>query len=429
MKTGRIVGACLSGILAVELLGAQVPESLRWLDRGEVEAARPPLRAAAAVALLQLSLAESGEARQAAADQLMRLTEGSGGWLEPAARGLVAWVRGDDAEVRAQLEKALAFPEAEPRLWRILGDVARRQGRNDDALAAYERLLAAVPGHPVALTAIGELHRQAGRLDRAFNAFNHAVGEDGKPYGARLGRASVAVWLGDLERAERDLQEVAAQAQGSDRWRALMGLFYLRALERRPLEGLPQAESALQVWAQANRPDMMAATTNAVARVLLELADSAAAESWYRRGGEIVAGSNLSESDKMLWRVRELHGLARAAAKRGELKLARERAAEAKRLMEADSANAEHYAWIGPYLEGYLRLAEKNYDGALEELMKSQTQRAHLRLLIAEAYARKRDRVNAREWYRKALAASTGLDPESVIAGPAARAWLSKNPG
>lgn len=410
-------------------LGAQSPEPWWSVDRGETEAALPQLRLRAATALVELGLAESSDRRQTVADQAVQLAEGLGGWIEPAARGLAAWARGNDAEARTFLEQAVAFPEAQPRLWRLLGDIARRQGRNEDALAAYERLLAAVPGHPMALVAVGDLHRQAGRLDRAFNAYNHAVGEDGKPLAARLGRASVAVWLGDREGAERDLRAVLEKAEGSERWWALMGIFYLRALEGRPQEGLPEAEAALEVWAKANRPDMMAATTNAVARVLLELADPASGEAWYRRGGEIVAASTLPEEDKVLWRVRELHGLARAAAKRGDLKLARKRAADAKRLMDADPKNADHYAWISPYLEGYLRLYEKNYEGAIEELLKSDTERAGIRLLIAEAYFRKKDRQNARMWYRKALEAVTGLDPESVIAGPAARAWLEKNPG
>lgn len=419
------VAAWLSG---ASLLLAQPQEAFRALDRGDLAGARPQFRQVAAEAVLRLALAETGEDRQKAAAEASRLAAGLGGWVEPAAAGVAAWARGEDAEARLQLEKALAVPGAEPRLWRLAADLARRQGENEVALGLYERLLAAVPGHPMGLVAIGDLHRQAGRLDRAFNAYNHAIGEDGKPFAARLGRANVSVWLGDAAGAERDLQGVAAEAQGADRWRALMGLFYLRAAQGKPQEGLPHAEAALEVWAQAARPDMMAATTNAVARVLLELGDAAAGEAWYRRGGEIVAGSKLSDGEKVLWRVRELHGVARSYAKRGDLQRAREAAAEAKKLMDSDPANAEHYAWIGPYLEGYLRLYERKYDAALEELMKSETDRAHIRLLIAEAYARKRDRVRAREWYEKAIEASTGLDPESVIARPAARSWLEKNP-
>ena len=93
----------------------------------------------------------------------------------------------------------------------------------------------------------------------------------------------------------------------------------------------------------------------------------------------------------------------------------------------ADPANADHYAWIGPYLAGYLRLAERRYDEAVVELRKSDLERAHLRYLLAEAYARGRDRASAREWYEKALAAANGLDPESAIVRPLASAWLAKN--
>ena len=132
------------------------------------------------------------------------------------------------------------------------------------------------------------------------------------------------------------------------------------------------------------------------ARVLLETGDADTAEAWYRRGGEIVAASALATDQRTIWRVRELHGLARSAAQRREVERANLLAAEAHALMESDPANAEHYRWIGPYLLGYLRIAERRYDEAIELLQKSATARANIPLLLAVSFARKRDKPKGR---------------------------------
>ena len=79
------------------------------------------------------------------------------------------------------------------------------------------------------------------------------------------------------------------------------------------------------------------------------------------------------------------------------------------------------------YLDGYLAVAERRYEDAIAAYRRSDLERPHIRVLLADAYARNRDRENARLWYQRALEVSTGLDSESVIARPIATAWLAKN--
>ena len=64
----------------------------------------------------------------------------------------------------------------------------------------------------------------------------------------------------------------------------------------------------------------------------------------------------------------------------------------------------------------------------IEQLTKSETDRAYIQYLIADSYARLRQTENARAWFGKALASASGLDPESAIVRPLAAAWLAKNP-
>jgi hypothetical protein len=161
--------------------------------------------------------------------------------------------------------------------------------------------------------------------------------------------------------------------------------------------------------------------------VLLETGDAVSAEAWYVRGWQSVESTDMPAAEKTIWQVRSLHGQARCAAARREIERARGLADQARALMAADPANAEHYAWITPYLDAYLALNDRRAEDAVPLLLQSDTERAHIRLLLGDAYARVRDRAAARLWYERALAASVGLDAESVIVRPQAALWLERN--
>ena len=418
MRRARMVLSMIC-LAAAPLLGDEADRARAFaaFDRDDLATARPLLRRDAAETAFWLALAESGAERKAAVAEASRLSAGAGGWIEPAARGLAAAEAGQLPDAVAALRQAVADPDADGRVWKKLGDLLLAADDRAGARAAYQKSVALLPDYPAALIELGDLQREAGDFGAAFNSYNHAVG-----------RATARLWMGDRDGAVADLDRAATLAQpGAELYRALMASVCLSAYERRLPQGLDRAERAVAMWQELGRADMAAAAANATGRLLLETGDPAAAEAWYTRGGQIVEASAMPPAERTIWKVRQLHGLARAAAARRETERAYQLAAEAQALMEKDTANADHYKWIGPYLTGYLLLAERRYDEALAELQSSDTERAHIRLLIADAYARKRDRANARVWYERALAAATGLDTESVLARPAAKAWLDKN--
>jgi hypothetical protein len=243
-----------------------------------------------------------------------------------------------------------------------------------------------------------------------------------------LGRAEARFYMGDRDGAFADIERaITAAAPGNERYRALMSMLYLRTALRQLPQGLDRAEAAARMWADLGRADMVAATMNAAGRVLLETGDPANGEAWYDRGWQSIESSTMAPASRTIWQVRWLHGKARCAAARRDLEAAHGYADQARALMASDAANQEHYAWIGPYLDGYLSLAERRYDEAIAQLQRSDLERAHIRLLLAQAYAGARDRANARLWHQRALDAANGLDSESAIVRPIATAWLAKN--
>lgn len=350
------------------------------------------------------------------------------GWLEPALRALAAAGEERFADAAAAYRQATEAAPNDPRLWKYLGDALRRADDTAGARTAYERAAALAPAWSPALLELGRIRQAAGEFGQAFNAFNHSVNEEGRPVAGLIGKATASLYLGDRGGAVETLDHAASIAEpGMDRYRALMGVLYVRTFERKLPEGLDHAERAVAMWTDLGRADMAAAAANATGRVLLETGDPDAGELWYDRAAQIIQGSSLPAEERTIWKVRELHGKARCAAARRERERADDLAIQALQLMDTDRANADHYAWIGPYLTGYLRYWERDYAAALDSLLASDTERPYIQFLIADCYARRRSRDEARAWYQRALAGATGLDPESVIVRPLAEAWLEKN--
>jgi len=429
-QSGRFVaalGVALAASIAVPAAAQDLAAALRAIDDGRPGEAQPVLQMEVALVSYYQALAEEGDARTAAAMRARDLA-GDGNWLSAAAAALLSGEAGDTAAAVAGFERATSLSPNDPRLWFQLGEARRAAGENDGARAAYERATALDPSHRSALLRLGDLQRAANDLAGAFNSYNHAIDDAQAPLAALLGRGTTRMFLHDEAGALADFERAAVEAPpGDDRSRALMGSLYVHAYERQLPQGLDKAEEAARMWAELGRADRLAGTMNAAARVLLETGDPNSAEQWYERGWQAVEASAMPEAERTIWRVRLLHGRARCAAARRETDAAGALAAEARDLMQSDEANREHYAWIEPYLNGYLLLASRRPEAARAQLEGSDVERPYIRLLLAEAYARTRDRENARLWYERALAAATQLDAESVITRPEAESWLEKN--
>ncbi|HSM15234.1 MAG TPA: tetratricopeptide repeat protein [Thermoanaerobaculia bacterium] len=421
-----ILGAL--ALVATAAVAADRAAGLKALDYGESGPARAALADEAAEASLWLAFAESGAAREAAARRAIELTSERTAWIGAAATALVDLAAGRNAEAVAAARQATALDPGQARLWKLLGEALEAQGDGAGARAAYEQAVALQPVYPAANVALGHLLREQNDFANAYNAFNHALDESEEPAAALVARAGASLYLGDEAGALADLAKAVEKSPpGSVRGSALLGILMVRAYQRQLPEDIDRADEAIRMWEELGRPDMVAASCNAVGRLMLETGYPEGSDGWYERGWQAIEGSDLAAEERTIWKVRELHGLARGAAARRELTPARQLAEEANQLMAADRANADHYAWIGPYLEAYLRLAERRWDDAISELQRSDLERPYLMMMLGEAHFRARNREQAREWYQRAFDASNGLDTESVIVRPQAAEWLARN--
>ncbi|MCZ2155786.1 MAG: tetratricopeptide repeat protein [Bryobacterales bacterium] len=166
---------------------------------------------------------------------------------------------------------------------------------------------------------------------------------------------------------------------------------------------------------------------NEAARICIEAGNFNEAERLYRMGTELgLAEKNISPARVALWNFRLEHALARIAIRRGNKAEAEKHVAAARALLDRNPEMAKDQEIFFPYLTGYVALWGGDYDKALADLSKANTNDPFIQCLMGMAYEKKGDTAKAREMYAKA-AATTSHNPPAAFARPFATRKLAGN--
>lgn len=167
---------------------------------------------------------------------------------------------------------------------------------------------------------------------------------------------------------------------------------------------------------------------NEAARICIDVGSLDVAERMYRRGSELgLKEPEPKTHPKSLWDFRLAHALGRLAARRGNTGEARKQVAEAKRILDADSAMAAAQARFYPYLVGYVALYTNDLATAETELTKAlaiQATDPFLHVLLGMTYEKQGDMAKATPMFQKAYDLSTGHSPPSAFSRPFAKKKL-----
>jgi tetratricopeptide (TPR) repeat protein len=170
---------------------------------------------------------------------------------------------------------------------------------------------------------------------------------------------------------------------------------------------------------------------NEAARVCIDAGDLAAAETWYRKGSEL--GNREPEprtNPRSLWDYRLAHALARINARRGNRSEALKHVAEARRILDSDTAMARPQERFYPYLVGYVALYTDDLKTAETEFTRGLEVRANQNdpfqhYLLALTYEKLGQPDKARPLYEKAYSLAGGHNPPAAFTRPAARKKLA----
>jgi Flp pilus assembly protein TadD len=186
-------------------------------------------------------------------------------------------------------------------------------------------------------------------------------------------------------------------------------------------------EMVIAYWATREAADPQNAfyqegeMANEAARVCIDAGDLDQAERWYRKGSELGLKEPAPKTHpRSLWDFRLMHALARLAARRGNKAAAAQQVAEAKRLLDSDSAMAASQWRFYPYLTGYVALYTGDLTTAEAELTRAIGMRGNdndpfMHCLLAMTYEKRGKALKATAMYQKAYDLATGHNPPAAF--------------
>ena len=169
---------------------------------------------------------------------------------------------------------------------------------------------------------------------------------------------------------------------------------------------------------------------NEAARVCIDMGKLDIAERLYRRGSELgLKEPEPKTHPKSLWDFRLAHAMGRLEARRGNAAKARQYVADARRILDADTAMAGEQERFYPYLVGYVALYTNDLSTAVSELTKAlampgNTTDPFLHVLLAMVHEKKGEAAAARGLYQKAYELATNHNPPAAFARPYTRKKL-----
>ena len=264
-----------------------------------------------------------------------------------------------------------------------------------------------------------------GKHAAALENYRKALAADPKLAEAHLGAGRMLDLLGKHEEARQHLSKAIELAGPDlkDQARTAMAVSYV--FESRAADAAKYYEQVFNDRLAAGNFRGAAATANALGRVYLETGDPLTASDWYFKGihaAKKIAGVTPAEAD--LWQMRQVHGEARIAARRGDKEKARIEAALMKELLDTGQNAGERPQYH--YLLGYIALEAGDADTAIAELQKATQSDPFILGLIARAYEKKGDAEKAAEFHQKALAAGTAHSINTAFARQWARRYLKR---
>jgi Flp pilus assembly protein TadD len=132
---------------------------------------------------------------------------------------------------------------------------------------------------------------------------------------------------------------------------------------------------------------------------------------------------------RSLWDYRLAHALGRLAARRGNKAEAQKQIANARRILDSDSAMAAQQERFFPYLVGYVALYTNDLPTAEAQFTKAIAIRGNdrdpfMHCLLAMTYERMGRESEAKAMYEKAYQMSTAHNPPAAFVRPFVRKKL-----
>jgi len=301
-----------------------------------------------------------------------------------------------------------------------------RAQKPTEGLVILKQLGQEYPGERLVQMMLGQLSLNQGKLEEARAHFEKAIRLDNSTPRAYNFLGNYHLLKGDYAKARELYQDaLKRKVQGTAPFGPNYGLVYTYVYEGKIPEALKVLNGFQEEYARtssaAEFPPVF--IWNSIARLQLENGQPEVAIKSYEKGYQTVPGSKLSPEDKMIWQGRLHHGRGRALAKLGKREEAWKEAELIKKMIDENGERGKQFMTSFHYIAGYLQLEGGDHAKAIEHLKQADQTDLFHKLLLARAYDRAGDAVNAQKLYRE-ITESNQINLERALAVPEARKKL-----
>ena len=300
-----------------------------------------------------------------------------------------------------QYEKATALaPDYSP-AYNILGYAYRQVEKYADAEKAFKKYTELIPNDPNPYDSYAELLMKMGKYDESIALYQKALDVDKTFVSSRIGIATNSMYKGMHDAGAAELKKLWEMARNDGERRQAMFTQMVLYVDAGNMEdALKEVEKQYAMGENDNDLAQMSGDLVLKGNILREMGKYDDAGMAYEQSIKLSDKSNVSKDVKENAWLFHHFNLVTVAVGKNDLKTARAEAEKFRQGAEA-SKNANQIRQSHE-LMGMIALAQKNYDGAISELQKSNHQNPYNMYRLAWAYQEKGDKTKAKEYSAKA---------------------------
>lgn len=301
-----------------------------------------------------------------------------------------------------------------------------RQQKGAEALPILLEVEKMYPDERMVQMMIGQIYTTMGDLAKARKHFEHAIKIDGNT-------PRVYAFMGNLHLLQDDFAKareyynlgLSKKLPNTAPFGPASGLAFTYIYERKWDDAIKAMEMLRDDYVKAGNsaafPEVF--IWNSIGRMYLESGRPEQALAAYKKGYELVPGSNLDEQQKAIWRGRMMHGTGRSLAKLGRHDEAWKEAETLKKMIDDGGEAGKEFLPAWHYIAGYLKYEAGDYPAAIEHMKQADLADPFHALILARSYEKSGNTAEAQRLYKQ-IVDSKVSNIERAIAYPEAKSKL-----
>jgi len=301
----------------------------------------------------------------------------------------------------AEYEQVILINPEFSQLYNQMGYAYRFLKKYDEAETAFKKYVELIPDDPNPYDSYAELLMKRGKFEASIEQYQKALKINPNFVASHVGIATNYNFLEEYEKARKQLQELFDIARTDGERRAARFAMTVSYVDEGKMDkALEELDWQYNLGKSTADPANIAGDLIFIGNIYYEMKKYDKAFTFYQDALKTIESSNLSEPVKDNARRFFIYNHARVALEKGDLKTARDKAAEF--LKQAQSVNNTFQIWLAHQVAGMLAMKEKDYETAIKSLMQSNLQNPYNLYRIALAYQRLGQQEMAKDYCEQA---------------------------